>query len=109
MGFPPLYSASVSRWGQNALIAATRSVETPAGTKNLLQTGSSSAFLTHFLVSADDFNRRRSPVPNASGALKRSAGTKNLLQTGSSSAFLTHFLVSADDFNRRRDIEGDTL
>jgi hypothetical protein len=26
-----------------------------AGIKNLLQTGSSSAFLTHFLVSADDF------------------------------------------------------
>jgi len=27
----------------------------PAGTQNLLQTGSSSAFITHFLVSADDF------------------------------------------------------
>jgi hypothetical protein len=30
----------------------------PAGTKNLLQTGYLSAFPTHFLVSADDFNRR---------------------------------------------------
>jgi len=33
----------------------------PAGTQNLLQTGSYSAFLTHFLVSADDFNRRLRP------------------------------------------------
>jgi hypothetical protein len=37
----------------------------PADNQPLLQTSSSSAFLTHFAVSAGDFNHRRGSVPSA--------------------------------------------
>jgi hypothetical protein len=42
----------------------------PADNQNLLQTGSSSAFLTHFVVSAGDFNHRQGSVPNATHSPK---------------------------------------
>jgi len=46
--------------------ATTRSgaLKRPADTQNLLETGSASAFLTHFAVSAGDFNHRRSLILN---------------------------------------------
>jgi hypothetical protein len=50
------FGVSVSCWGQKGLTAARGALKRPADIQNLLKTGCSSAFLTHFLVSAGDFN-----------------------------------------------------
>jgi len=46
----------------------------PADTQNLLKTGCSSAFLTHFVVSADDFNHRRGGFVCARAAVEYNMG-----------------------------------
>ncbi len=52
-------NVSVSRWGQSGLPPPRGALKRPADTQNLLETGSASAFSTHFVVPAGDFNHRR--------------------------------------------------
>ena len=63
--------ASVSRWGQNGLTAPRGALKRPADTQNLLKIGCSSAFLTHFAVSAGDFNHPRGSKKRAFGSCPR--------------------------------------
>jgi hypothetical protein len=61
-------SASVSCWGQNGFTAPSGALKRPVDTQNLLKIGCPSAFLTHFAVSAGDFNDPRDSKSCAFGS-----------------------------------------